>query len=216
MLLFVPYSLFSSCCFLLITSVPCKYHQHSRTFVPLCLLKRMRDNKNIWIPVNFPRQMNESQGISSLSKLTAAMGYNYINRLYTAIHLNWSVTNVSLGEQKGIYYHPISERQLVFKWLFCNSCVSTRQESDAPVPPGAPDASCAGSFTHPRKEDRIEDKIWGKVGQQCSLPPSRASRLWTVQGFSPSSDGIPNLPGASRHCCQLCWDGTLPQFLCCH
>lgn len=125
MLLFVPYSLFSSCCFLLITSVPCKYHQHSRTFVPLCLLQRMRDSKNIWIPVNFPRQMNESQGISILSKLTAAMACNYISRLYTEINLNWSVTNVSIRRIKRIYYPPISERQLVFKLFSCNSCVST-------------------------------------------------------------------------------------------
>lgn len=120
MLIFVPYSLFSSCCFLLITSVPCKYHQHSRTFVPLCLLQMMRDSKNIWISVNFSRQMNESQAISILSKLTAAMGYNYINRLCTEIHLNWSVTNVSIRRIKGNILSPHIRNTSVFlrgrKW----------------------------------------------------------------------------------------------------
>lgn len=85
--------------------------------------------ENIWILVNFPRQTNEGQGISILSKLTAAMGYNYINRLYVEVHLNWPVINVSIRRIKGNIIPPHFRKAVtVFKWFFSSFCVSKSQK----------------------------------------------------------------------------------------
>lgn len=85
--------------------------------------------ENIWILVNFPRQTNEGQGISILSKLTAAMGYNYINRLYVEVHLNWPVINVSIRTIKRNIIPPHFRKAVtVFKWFFSSFCVSKIQK----------------------------------------------------------------------------------------
>lgn len=128
--------------------------------------------ENIWIPVNFPRQMNESQDVSILSKLTAAMGYNYINKSYIEAHLNWAVTNVSIRRIKGnIIPSHFRKAVTAFKWFFSSSFLSESRKALPQCP-----SSCGG----PEPAWSFQTLLWALSDGTL---PQLLCRRWQVWCF---------------------------------